>query len=152
STVPRGECAGRRFEFRRSHVVCRCVDEVSREAHAFDGAGDVGGIDSVRDCETHVLVFFFAITGEPIGSKRKSERCQSYIVRCIGKPIGAGGQQSRQLAGQKKILVGNVGRFRGKQPPGERPVWPGQRQVPTCLRREGGRFGEGARLRGQLAA
>ncbi len=43
-----GQCAGGVFQFGRSHIVGRRVDEIARQRHAFDDAGEIVAVDAVR--------------------------------------------------------------------------------------------------------
>ena len=48
------------FELRRTHVVCRRVDEIARQAHAFDDAGEVLAIDVAGQFEEQLFRALFA--------------------------------------------------------------------------------------------
>ena len=49
-----GERAGGVFQLGRAHVVGRRVDEIARQRHAFDDAGEVVAVDAVRHHQPHI--------------------------------------------------------------------------------------------------
>ena len=129
--MPRGERARRTLELGRSHVVCRRIDEVARQRDRFDDALEILAIDALRQIEFDLARFGFAIAREAIGPERESKRRQPGVVRIVGKPINAIGQQLRQTPGKKKIL-GIVRRFDAEQDSAEAALaraaaryWPG---------------------------
>lgn len=62
----------------------------------------------------------------------------------VGEPIGAGGQQVGEAAGQERVPVGLRVRFKRKQHAAQPTGLARQQQVPTGLGLEARRIGEGA--------
>ena len=112
--VTRSELARRLLELRRTHVVCRRIDEVARQRHALDDMFQVLARHALRQIELDRARLGFAVAREPIAAERESERSKPRIVRLIGEAINAVGQMLRQSPRQEGI-PGFVGAFDAEQ-------------------------------------
>ena len=133
------------FELRRTHVVRRRVDEIARQADAFDDAGEVVAIDVAGQFQLQLFRVLFAVAGEAVGAEREGERREFRIVRRIGEAIGAGRQQAGQRPGRERVLVGGAGSFEREQDAGKAAVRRRQEEVTARLGFEAGGVREGAR-------
>ncbi len=90
-------------QFRRSHVVCRRVDEVAGERGRVCHSRDIGGVDAIGRYQPDVGRFGFAVAAEAIAAEREGEDREPDIVRRVGKTIDPRRQQARQKAGFEQV-------------------------------------------------
>ena len=114
-----GERAGGLFQFGRPHVVGRRVDEIARQRHAFDDAGEIVAVDAVGQHQPHVARFRLAVAGELIGAEREGERGEPRVMRRIGEAVGARRQQAGQLPRPEQVFHRLVGVFQAEQNAGQ---------------------------------
>ena len=148
--VARGELARGLFELRRAHVVCRRVDQITRQRHAFDDADELVAVEVLRQIELDRMRFALAVARKAVSAERESERGKPRIVRRVGKAIDAVGQLLRQPAGQERVPRFVAG-FQPEQHAAE-PFLARQQEMPAGLRLETGGVGEGASLRSDCFA
>jgi hypothetical protein len=147
SPVALRESAGGCFEFGRAHVVRRRVDEIAGEADALEDAGEVLAVDVAGQFEPELLVVLLAVACESVGAERKGERRKLCIVREGGEAIGARGQECRQRAGPKQVLVGLLGTLERKEDASKTALGRGKEAVAARLRLEARGIHEGTRAR-----
>ena len=87
--VARGELARGLLELRRTHVVCRRIDQIARQRHRFDDAHKVVAVEALRQIELDGARLGLAITGEMIKAERDGKRRKPRIVRLVGKAVDA---------------------------------------------------------------
>ena len=101
--MARGELARGLFELRRSHVVCRRIDQIARQRHRFDDAREIVTIEALRQIELDRARLRLAVTRKAIKPERERKRGKPRIVRLIGEAVDALRQMLRQPAGKKRV-------------------------------------------------
>ena len=82
-------------QFLRSHVVCRCIDEVAGKRGRVCHSRGIGGVDAIGRHQPDIGRVGLTIAAEAIAAEREGKDREPGIVRRVRKTIDPRRQQAR---------------------------------------------------------